>query len=72
MQWKRVGETNIGDGLTDFKVEKRKAISLQPGGMLKNHSLLRARPLRDILGPEAGARNNARREAAMTEAMTGA
>ena len=50
MQWKRVGETNIGDGLTDFKVEKRKAISLQPGGMLKNHSLLRARPLRDILG----------------------
>jgi len=72
VQWKRVGETTIGDGLARFKIEKLTDASFQPGGFMKNHSLHKARRLRDILGPEALARNQARREAAMMEAMTGA
>ena len=70
VQWERVGETNVGDGLTGFKVEKLKDAFFQSGGMLKHLSLLKARPLRDILGPEAVARNNARRVVAKMEAMT--
>lgn len=70
--WKRVGDINIGDGLASFKIDTLKDGAFQPGGMMKSHSLYRARALRDILGPEQVARNHKRREAAMKEAMMSA